>query len=483
VRGELRRYDAADGVLGRYWIGARARLADGVMAFAGPDGLTLFDPAAIGAAPPPPSPLLTALELDNRSTALIHEDATSPLPAPLHLLDGLALPPATARTLSLRFAAPEFVAPEQLRLAYRLDGFDSDWIEAAPGRRIATYTNLPHGDYVFRVRARNADGVEAPAEARLALQVLPFWWETGWARALFVLLSLGLAAAIVGLRIRQLQMQRQRLQHQVEARTADLTQALGKLALSERLAAAGQLTAGLAHELNNPANYVQLASQNAKAALQDFHGFLLQLGGEDLEPDVAAAIARRVEGLALQLGTVAEGSHRINHIVQALRVFSRLDESERKVVPADEPLRAALQLMDARIRSAGIDVVDEIPPLPPLECQSARLSQAMLGVLENAVHAIETQRPQAGAGWRGRLEVRARALPGRLEYEVSDNGCGIAPEVMPHIFEPFFTTRPVGQGSGLGLSVAWGIAAEHGGRIRVESQSGAGARFVLELPR
>lgn len=483
VRGELRRYDGADGVLGRYWIGARARLANGVMAFAGPDGLTLFDPATIGAAPAPPLPLLTALELDNRTSTLAHQSPGSPLAMPLHLLDVLTLPPATARTLSLRFAAPEFVAPEQLRLAYRLDGFDSDWIEAAPGRRIATYTNLPHGDYVFRVRARNADGVEAEDEARLPLRILPFWWETAWARALFVLLTVGLAAAVVGLRIRQLQMQRQRLQREVDARTSDLTQALGKLALSERLAAAGQLTAGLAHELNNPANYVQLASQNARFGLQEFHAFLLQLGGEDLEPEVASAIARRIEALGHQLGTVAEGSHRINHIVQALRVFSRLDESERKLVPADEPLRAAVQLMDARIRSAGIDLVDEIPPLPPIECQSARLSQAMLGMLENAVYAIETQRPQAGDGWRGRLEVRARVLPGRLEYEVRDNGCGIAPEVLPHVFEPFFTTRPVGEGSGLGLSVAWGIAAEHGGRIRVESQPGAGACFVLELPR
>lgn len=481
ARGELRRYDAADGVLGRYWIGARARMADGVLAFAGPDGLTLFDPADVGRAPPPPAPLLTALELDNRR--IEPDQASAVLPIPLHRLDALVLPPAQQRTLSLHFAAPEYVAPEQLQFAYRLDGFDEDWIEAPRGRRIATYTSLPHGDYVFRVRVRNAEGAEAATEARLPLQVQPFWWDTLGARLLFVLLALGLAVGIVGLRMRQLESQRRRLQREVDARTADLTAALGKLALTERLAAAGQLTAGLAHELNNPANYVQLASRNADEGLAEFHRFLLVLGGEDLEPEVAIAIARRVEALAAQLATVAEGSHRINHIVQALRVFSRLDETERKFAPADEPLRAALQLMDARLRGGGIAVESDIPPLPPLQCQPARLSQAFLAILENAALAIEAQRERAPAGWQGRLRVRARALPERFEFELCDNGCGIEPEVLPHIFEPFFTTRPVGQGSGLGLSVAWGIAVEHGGRLRVESRPGEGACFLLELPR
>lgn len=483
VQGDLRRYDAADGVLGRYWIGARARMSDGVMAFAGPDGLTLFNPADVRSAPPPPMPVLTAIELDNRPTALAVDQPDSPLLAPLHLLDALELPPAQARTLSLRFAAPDYVAPEQLQFAYRLDGFDGDWIEAPRGRRMATYTNLPHGDYLFRVRVRNAEGVEAGAEARLPIRVTPFWWETAAAKLLFGLLALGVVAGLVGLRMRQLEVQRLRLQREVDARTADLTAALGRLALSERLAAAGQLTSGLAHELNNPANYVQLASQNATLGLTDFHRFLLQLGGEDLEPEVAVAIGRRVDTLQTDLETVVEGSHRINHIVQALRVFSRLDESERKVAPADEPLRAALQLMDARLRGGAVDVVEDIAPLPPIECQPARLSQALLGLLENAATAIEDRRAHSGPDWRGRIEVRARTLPEHVEFEVRDNGCGIAADVLPHVFEPFFTTRPVGQGHGLGLSVAWGIAHEHGGRIRVESEPGAGTVFVMELPR
>lgn len=478
----LRVFDAADGVLGRYWIGARAALADGVLAFAGPDGLTLFDPRAVGAAPMPPQPLLTALELDNRPAVLRSGQADSPLTAPLHLQPSLRLPPARARTLGLRFAAPEYVAPEQLRFTYRLEGFDREWIEAVDGRRHATYTNLPHGDYVFRVRVRNAEGVEAAQEARLSITVTPFWWETGAARALAVLLALGLSALIVGLRLRQLERQRRRLQSEVDARTADLTDALGKLALSERLAAAGQLTAGLAHELNNPSNYVMLAGQNADRELEDFHRFLLQLGGEDLEPEVVNAIGARIEALRAQLGTVSEGSHRISDIVQALRVFSRLDESERKAVPAEEPLRAALQLMDARLRAA-LEVAEEIPPLPLLNCQPARLSQAFLCLLENAAEAVEQQRLQAAPDWRGRLEVQARALPERFEFEIRDNGIGIPADVLPHIYEPFFTTRPVGEGTGLGLSMAWGIVAEHGGRIRVESKPGEGARFIVELPR
>lgn len=407
----VRRFDSADGVLGRYWIGARARLASGQMAFSGPDGLTMFDPRDVGNAPPTPTPILTSLELDNRPAELAAVVAGSPLQRPLHLLDQLRLAPARSRNLSIRFSAPEYIAPEQLRFSYQLEGFDQDWIETGSRRRFATYTNLPHGDYRFRVRVRNAEGVLSPNEAQLAIIITPFWWETWWAALAAVVVCIGLIAGGFVLRIRQLGQRQRVLKQQVEARTADLQQALHQLTVSERLAAAGQLTAGIAHEINNPANYVQVASQNLQQRLLAFHAFLLQLGGDDLDAEVAAAISDRVGDMREQLDTVLEGSRRIGHIVQELRVFSRLDEAERKPVPVDESLRAALMLLDSRLRS-GIELVESIQPLPTLYCQPARLSQAFMCLLQNAAQAIETRRREAGPDYRGRLEVSARIAAG-----------------------------------------------------------------------
>jgi len=207
---------------GSYWVGAGAYLPDGRIAFGGFDGFTLFDPLQIEEGPPPPTPLLTGLDLSNRPVALAGLDPSSPLRAPLHLTRQLQLPAAQARSLTLRFAAPELVAPERLRFAYKLEGFDRDWIESGPELRQATYTNLPPGPYRFLVRARNADGRWSEGMAELALELSPAWWQTLWARGLAGLLMLAALGGLAQLWLRSVRRQRQRLQQQIAERTADI---------------------------------------------------------------------------------------------------------------------------------------------------------------------------------------------------------------------------------------------------------------------
>lgn len=479
--GRFRSFDRADGVLPRYWIGAQAQLADGRFAFAGPDGLTVFDPAQIERQPPPPAPLITAIELDNRPALLRAQDPASALAAPPFLGDRLALPPASARTLGLRFSAPEYIAPEQARFAYRLDGFDADWVDDSRQRRYATYTNLPHGEYLFRVRLRNGDGEWSSEEAHLAIEVAPFWWQTWWAASGFVLL---LAAAIGGAffwRIRQLAAQRRQLQREVDHRTAELRQALQKLTVNERLAAVGQLTAGVAHEINTPASFVQVASQNLQHQLRDFHAFLLELGGDDLDPAVTDAFRQRFGVLDEQLGTVLDGSRRIHRIVQDLRVFSQLDEAQRKAIPVDEPLRAALHLLRARL-GADIELVEDFAATPLLEANPAQLSQAFYGLIQNACQAIAQRAARAEPGFHGRLRVASRLDGEQVLIDIADNGDGIPVDILPRIFEPFFTTRSPDEASGLGLAVAAGIVTDHGGRIEIDNRPGEGCCFRVVLP-
>lgn len=477
-RERFRSFDLADGALPRYWIGAEAKLDDGRLAFAGPDGLTLFDPAAIGPQPAPPAPLITALELDNRPADLRSVDPKSPLQAPPYLAGRIDLPPAHARTLGLRFTAPEYIAPEQARFAYRLDGFDRDWVEDLQQRRFATYTNLPHGEYRFRVRLRNGDGEWSQEEARLVLHVAPFWWQTWWAAVGFVLLGALLISGGFLLRLRQLAGQQQRLQQEVETRTGELRQAMQKLSVNERLAAIGQLTAGVAHEINSPASFVQVASQNLQHQLREFHALLMELGGDDLDEEVADTLHGRFAALDEQLGNVLDGSRRIHRIVQDLRVFSVPDESERKPIPVDEPLRAALHLLRARL-GADIELDEDFAVTPLVRANPAQLSQAFYSLIQNACQAIAQR---SGPGFHGRLRVATRLQDESVQVDIADNGGGIPDEALPRIFEPFFTTRSDGQSSGLGLTVAASIVADHGGRIEVDNRVGEGCCFRVLLP-
>src|SRR5262249_8416142 len=147
---------------------------------------TIFDPLRVGDLPPPPKPLLTALELDNRNIEP-NDAAGSLLREPLYRTSRLALPAGSARSLNLGFASPYFVAPDQWRFSTRLEGFSDNWVEADARRHAATYTNLEPGDYLFRVRVRTTDAVWIPQEARLAIAIEPFWWQTWFARIVAVL--------------------------------------------------------------------------------------------------------------------------------------------------------------------------------------------------------------------------------------------------------------------------------------------------------
>lgn len=241
-------FGAADGAIDRgYYAFVHARTASGRIAFGGASGFTVFDPLLVADLPPPPAPLLTALEVDHRPVQFDALAAAPLLTRPLHLSAQLTLPAGVGRTLGLKFASPYFVAPEHLRFAYRLEGFNEDWVETDGRAGLANYTNLAPGAYRFRMRARTADADFGEAEGMLTIRIEPFWWQTRWAQALGLL---GLVALISGLffgRLRLLARQRQRLGEQVARATAQSDDALAQMhsahrALAEAYARIDQLS-------------------------------------------------------------------------------------------------------------------------------------------------------------------------------------------------------------------------------------------------
>jgi signal transduction histidine kinase len=253
------------------------------------------------------------------------------------------------------------------------------------------------------------------------------------------------------------------LEARVEERTRELRDTQALLMQSEKMRTLGQLVAGVAHELNNPIGFVHA---NLKL-LDEYVAKLvaLQERGEDG--------ARVKEAIAKLLSRSREGTQRVKQIVADLRSFSRMDQAELQEADLNEEIERTIALMEPRAK-CGIEVERDFGELPRVRCHAGQLNQVFMNLLINACDAM---------GDKGRIRVRTRALdPQRVRLEFEDEGPGIPPEMRDRVFEPFFTTKPVGQGTGLGLSLSHGIIERHGGRIWVESEPGAGTRFVIELP-
>lgn len=268
---------------------------------------------------------------------------------------------------------------------------------------------------------------------------------------------------------------------EIEHKIATLVRTQSQLVQSEKVASLGQLVAGVAHEINNPTNFTYTGALNLERDLKELQAFLLELVDEPDDPEVAQIFDARFEPLFTNLAAILEGSKRITRIVQSLRTFSRLDEAEHQPTRIVESIRTTLSLIASRYREL-VRFETEFLDDPVLECLPAQLNQVFMNITINACHAIERRHHQEDEAPSGRILIRTRVVDDMLEITFADNGCGMSSAVQERIFEPFYTTKDVGQGTGLGLSVSYGIIEQHGGRITVQSAPGGGATFEILLP-
>ncbi len=292
---------------------------------------------------------------------------------------------------------------------------------------------------------------------------------------------------------------------------AQLKAAQVQLIQSEKMASVGLLTAGIAHEINNPVNFVSAGAETLESLLKDVMEVVAQYSkitsgnsSEEIKAFLQDMDRMRSEmdfddncqdifSLVVDIKT---GARRTSEIVKGLRNFSRLDEDELKRASIHEGLDSTLTLLRNHLKD-GIEVVKNYDPLhKSIECYPGQLNQVFMNVLVNAVHAIKHK----GGSEKGRIEIKTsvklpEAVPAgegeganrqvadaMLEISVSDNGTGMPEGVRKRIFEPFYTTKQVGEGTGLGLSISHGIIERHGGKIEVRSRPGAGTVFIISIP-
>ena len=252
---------------------------------------------------------------------------------------------------------------------------------------------------------------------------------------------------------------------------------------NEKMASLGKLSAGVAHELNNPVGYV-----NANLdILGQFVGNLTRLASfyDNIEispeaADEARAIKEQIgypgliDEISEIIGDCKDGSERIRDIVQNLRTFSRLDEAEYKEIDIHEGIDATLRLLSRYFTSGNILLTRKYGDLPRTRAFAGQLNQVWMNLLVNAAQAIGTR--------RGEVTITTNVDPDFITVEISDNGCGIAVQHLDRIFDPFYTTKPVGEGTGLGLSISFSIVERHGGSISVDTQMTQGTKFTVRLP-
>lgn len=480
--------------LSRFQINNVLSEPDSSLWIAGDEGLVRFDQRVKPAAAPPFSALVRRVSVG--AEAIVFGGVS--LAAPLRL-------PFARNSLHFEFAAPTYGDEAGTVYQYRLEGADKDW--SGWGRQTeANYNNLGPGAYQLRVQARTSDG-RLSEEGAFSFTILPPWYRTWWAYGVYVLLLAAALYAAARLLRRRVEAREQAKAALREAELrADAAAAQAKslqaeneayqrlkatqeqLLVQEKLASLGALTAGIAHEIKNPLNFVNNFADLSVELMDELR--------EDIEKHKAAIPAKDYENIEALLDDLSGNARKINEhgkradgIVRSMLLHSRGQAGERQPTDInamlDEYVNLTYHGMRAQDSSFNVTIERELASdAGTVDAIPQDLSRVFLNLLNNACYAVNDKARKNGAGFVPRLRVKSINLGDAVEARIRDNGLGIPAEVRDKIFNPFFTTKPTGQGTGLGLSISHDIVVqEHGGQLEVETEPGEYTEFIVRLPR
>jgi len=387
----------------------------------------------------------------------------------------------TNSRIILDFAAPFFDKEEETLYSYRLKGMGDTWSEWDK-LYYKEYTNISEGTYEFQVKAKNIYGVESTV-ATYSFTILPPWHRTWWAYTLYVLLVTACWTTLIRQRTKYINRRRKELELTIEHQTRELKAnneelrsaneniilAQQKLIASEKMASLGQLTAGIAHEINNPINFVSGGVQALRELQRD-----VKSQGHLLSKEELHIRDNEIEEL---MSSIMNGVNRTAAIIKSLRGFSssydELEDTTYTNVP--ECIADSLLLLANRLKDAGIVVSTDFAVHSHAHAISAQVSQVIVNLVDNSIYAVLQKSDR-------QIKITAEETHREIVIRVIDNGTGIPVDKQSHIFEPFFTTKTVGKGIGLGLFICYSIIQKQGGSLSFESNSN-GTTFTIALSK
>lgn len=280
--------------------------------------------------------------------------------------------------------------------------------------------------------------------------------------------------------------------HELNTTLDDLKQAQSQLVESEKMASLGQLTAGIAHEINNPINFVTSNVNPLKRDVEMVLDALAKIEEISVSDAPAAEKQKQIQDYKEELDFdyltleikhlikgINEGANRTAEIVKGLKIFSRLDEDDLKKADINEGLESTMVIANNLLNNKIQVITEYDPELPLIECFAGKLNQVFLNIVSNAVYAIQKQ---FGDNPGGELLIKTSHDADDIYVTIKDNGTGMDESTQKKIFEPFFTTKEVGEGTGLGMSITYNTIKKHNGQIIVNSILGEGTEFILQIP-
>ena len=399
------------------------------------------------------------------------------------------------KDISFDFVALHYLRSEDNLYSWKLENYDKDW--SAPSKeRKASYTNLSPGKYIFRVKASNADGVWNEEGISISITILPPWWKTWWAYTLYALLFLVALRIFSKWRERRLRHEKEVLELKVNHRTQQLQESIeslkstqSQLVQSEKMASLGELTAGIAHEIQNPLNFVNNFSEVNKELLTEMNEEIAK-GNFDEVKALAKDVTDNEEKIIFH-GKRADAI--VKGMLQHSRSSSGVKEPTDINALADEYLRLAYHGLRAKDKSFNATMkTDFDESIGNINIIPQDIGRVILNLITNAFYVVDEKKKQVAPGlptferlatlYDPTVSVGTKKINGKVEIKVTDNGNGIPQKVLDKIFQPFFTTKPTGQGTGLGLSLSYDIVKAHGGELKVETKEGEGSQFIIYLP-
>jgi signal transduction histidine kinase/ligand-binding sensor domain-containing protein len=495
---QFQNYTKKDGLQDNHFFwGAAYADKNGILYFGGINGLNSFVPEEVTPDTTPAPPVLVDIKLFNQSV----------------LLDRLEDEKNSAKFfydenfISLEFAALDYSEPDKNLYKYKLEGFDKDWIIRSGSNR-ASYTNLSPGSYSFKLQVSNSDGIWNKETLELQLAIIPPWWKTWFARIAFIVFMLVIIYGIYKIRIDILQSQKRQLEDQVKLRTAEIAeknktlnnqkdeistqnQQLNKqkdelaerngklrkaltelentqkaLVESEKLASLGILTAGVAHEINNPLNFISVSIENIKSSIGEIECIAKETSKEKLD-EINELLSHSETGVT-----------RITQIVAGLKSLLSNSEENLELVQADELINSATTVLAHKIPKY-IKLNVALNTKTQIQARKFRLSQVFINIIDNAIDSISTKPIHENECIDIEIDTDNYENTPCVVFKIANSGPPIPEEELSKIFDPFFTTKDPNKGTGLGLYITYSIIKEHNGYIHVKNEKGKVVFYIF----